>query len=81
MVDGLVADGLPADGALDHCGGRLAGAEPRDADTAGKPPQRRLDRGINLGRGGLDLQGDLRRRLALERDSHTGGSLARVSLL
>ena len=70
VIDGLVADGLPADRTLDHRGRRLAGAEPGDADAPRQTAERRLDGGLDLVRGGLDLEGDLRGGLALERDGH-----------
>ena len=72
VIDGLVADGLPADRTLDHRGRRLAGAEPGNADAPRQTAQRRLDGGLDLVGGRLDLEGNLRGGLALERDGHSG---------
>ena len=70
VVDGLVPDGLPADGTLHHRGRRLARTESGDPDAPGEAAQRSLDGCLHLVRSCLNLEGNLRGGLALERDGH-----------
>ena len=71
VIDGLVADGFPADRALHHRGRRLARAEPGNTNPSRQAAQRCLDGGLDLVRRRLHLQGHLRCRLAFERDVHS----------
>ena len=48
MVDRVLANRLPPQGALHHWGRRLAGTKPRDANARGETPERRLDGGVHL---------------------------------
>ena len=65
-VDGLLAHRLPADRALHHRRGRLAGSEPGEPDPPREPAQRGGDGRLQLRGGRLDAQLDTRVGLALD---------------